>query len=353
MNKDDLPEVRIPLYRVGEWIATEGGVRDLGPELITFENKSVPDYRFSSRSSPVHARAWDKALPQLLNAIHTCRLRVEGQRDGDERNPFVGIEPGEFSDKASNPFRFKETMLEEIFGERRPPRQLYLYSDDRATISAGNQHFWGDIRACSRDEVLALWPASNAAAPTPFIALAEAWKEFCEAESAKLADSDKSDPHIEKFRDAIAAPLSKATYRNTDDRLKFLDLEDWFESCWPGLLNSDLSALPMAVVFEREEFAALDIVKAWREVASPSPITDDDVREWLRAEEKKLGGRPPIRTWRDNQRFFQNRGVTKLRFEGVWRDMYPNAQAGRPSKNAPQNVPRVSGSKETLRKLAK
>ncbi|MFO1103320.1 MAG: hypothetical protein U1E20_10505 [Methylocystis sp.] len=221
MNKDDLPEVRIPLYRVGEWIATEGGSRDLGPELITFENKNVPDYRFSSRSFPVHARAWDKALPHLLNAIHTRRLCVEGQCDGDERGRFVTIKPGEFSDKACNPFRFIETELQVMFEERRPPRQLYLCSDDRATISAGQQDYWGDIRACSRDEALNLWPASNVAAPTAFIALAEAWEKFCEVEATNIADSDKLDPHIEKFRDAIAAPLSNATCRNTDGRLKF------------------------------------------------------------------------------------------------------------------------------------
>ncbi len=268
-----------------------GGARDLGPELITFENKNVPDYRFSSRSSPVHARAWDKALSKLLNAIHTHRLRVEGLQGGDEAGAFVEIEPREFSDKASNPFRYTETMLEVILGERSWPRQLYLCSDDRATISAGRQNYWSDIRACSRDEVLALWPSSNAAAPTPFIDLAEAWKKYCEAEDRSNHDeSGPSDPHLDKFRQTVALPLSKTTYCETRGRLKFLAFEDWFESCRPSLLNSDLSSLPMAVVFARDEFAALDIVKAWREVASPSSITDDDVRAVIRDAMAANGG---------------------------------------------------------------
>ncbi|MGJ0454165.1 MAG: hypothetical protein ACR65T_13200 [Methylocystis sp.] len=349
MNKDDLPEVRIPLYRVGEWIATEGGARDLGPSSITFENKNVPDYRFSSRSSPVHARAWDKALPQLLNAIHTSRLRVEGLRDGDDSRAFKRIKPREFPDVAEDPFG--QTSLQMIFSNR---RRLRLYPDDTTTISDGRRDYWSNIRACSRDEVLSLWPAATVKASSSYISLPEALEKFGNAERQLDCEGPAAvDALLEKFRDAIALPLSKATYCETDGRLKVLAFEDWFETCQPSLLKADCSALPMVVLFERDAFDDLDIVRGWQRVASSSPMTDDDLREWLQTKEHKLAGRPPIRTWGDNQQFFQNHGVTKPRFEDVWREMYPNARAGRPSKNVPQNVPRVSRAKGPIGNLAK
>lgn len=97
--------VGISRYCVGEWIATEGGTRDLGPQTTAIVKKDHPDgFQTSYEGSPVHAAAWDKAIPELLKAIKSRRLRVEGLRNGDTRKAWEEIEPREFSDTCNNPF---------------------------------------------------------------------------------------------------------------------------------------------------------------------------------------------------------------------------------------------------------
>jgi len=347
MNEDELPEIRIPLYRVGEWIATGGGARDLGPSSIIVENKDVPDYRFSFEASPVHARAWDKALGELLKAIHGGGLPTEGLRNGDAGAAFERIPPGEFGEEAANPFG---SPFETCFSERR----ILEIDYDSAKISNRWHIYWSEIRACSRKDVLAIWPAATVKASSSYISLPEAWKKFWEAESqADHNESAALDARLEKFRETVALPLSKATYCQRPRGLKRLPFENWFEVCKPSLLKSDWPSLPMAVVFERDAFDALNIVRTWRRAEAPSPMTDDDLRKWLQEREAEIDGRPPIRTWSDARSFFQDRHVTKPQFERVWGETYPAASPGRPPKNARRNAPKVSNAKESLEKLAK
>jgi hypothetical protein len=60
-------------------------------------------------------------------------------------------------------------------------------------------------------------------------------------------------------------------------------------------------------------------------------LSDDDIRTLIRAEAKKSGRRPPIRFW-CNCAEMREGGVTKERFERVWRELYPYPERGRRPK---------------------
>jgi hypothetical protein len=153
---DELPENRIPLYLVGEWIATEGGTRDLGPSMVAVKRAGHPttfDY------SEAHAHAWDTALEKLKVEILAGRLPVEGQRGGDKGKPFEIISPQEFGDEFCNPFR--DTPLETIFSER---RCVGFDPDNCGAIRNRWEVYWSNICARSRDDVLKLWPAPSKSA---------------------------------------------------------------------------------------------------------------------------------------------------------------------------------------------
>jgi len=166
---DKLPENRIPLYLVGEWIATEGGTRDLGPSMVVIKRAGHPttfDY------SEAHAHAWDTALEKLKVEILAGRLPVEGQRGGDKGKPFEIISPQEFGDEFCNPFR--DTPLETIFSER---RCVEFYPDNCGAIWNRWEVYCSNIRACSRADVLKLWPAPKSKKLTKPKAIAAWLKE--------------------------------------------------------------------------------------------------------------------------------------------------------------------------------
>lgn len=248
-----------------------------------------------------------------------------------------------------------------------------------------------------------------------FISLPDAWHRFVRARHGELLDPERWKPpapggsfdlvldrktgrfvremklgaEYDEFIDWYFVSTAESNFREnvalsccallTDDEgaeFRQVNFEDWWWACagdrslwrviemygparcdggsrsWPALETA--TSFPIAIHFERETFEALDVVKGWSEPARPaSPMADRDLQAWLRAEAEKLGGRPPIRTWRSHQGFFEERGITKLRFESVWGEMYPDARPGRPSKNAPRNVSRVSTANRTVGKPAK
>jgi hypothetical protein len=150
MAKIDLPEFRVPLYRVAEWIVSEYGVRDLDMTMVRKPPPSVndrPSYDFDEKLKD----AGDAASAGLLKAIIAGELAVEGLRDGDASRAFEQIRPCEFGDAVASPFRIS---LELIVGNR---RYLDLCGGD-STIRCGSRVFWGDLRVASRADVLAIWP---------------------------------------------------------------------------------------------------------------------------------------------------------------------------------------------------
>ena len=75
------------------------------------------------------------------------------------------------------------------------------------------------------------------------------------------------------------------------------------------------------------------ILKAFPEImptqcGAATRFSDDDIRSLIRAEEEKLGDRPPIRFWQNCAEMHEG-GVTRERFQTIWRDLYPSPKKGR------------------------
>ncbi|MCW2317634.1 hypothetical protein M2322_003198 [Rhodoblastus acidophilus] len=60
--------------------------------------------------------------------------------------------------------------------------------------------------------------------------------------------------------------------------------------------------------------------------------TDDQVRSLLLERERSIGERSKIRAWKGWQEM-KDAGVSKPRFERIWRELYPDTKRGRPEKS--------------------
>lgn len=181
--------------------------------------------------------------------------------------------------------------------------------------------------------------------------LGEEYDEFINWNFVCTAESD--------FRENVAIVCRAFLADDEGAAFRQVNFEDWWWACaadrslwrvvemygparcdggsrsWPALETA--TSFPIAIHFEREAFEALNVVKRWSESEPelpPSPMTDNDLKAWLRAKENELGESPTTRSWKLNQHFFREHRVTKERFEDIWRDTYPNAKRGRRSKNA-------------------
>ena len=160
---DELPEVRIPLHCVVEWIATESGTREADYPLIERRRteRDVPEgdcagLQFDART----VAAFASAYASLLAAIRDGRLPVYGLRRGDAANALEPVAAIEFSNHVLN--AFDDEASYDVLADA--ARYLDFDFDGYGIIRAGDRIAWSGLVALSRADVLKLWPAPAIAA---------------------------------------------------------------------------------------------------------------------------------------------------------------------------------------------
>ncbi len=193
-----------------------------------------------------------------------------------------------------------------------------------------------------------------------YILLSLAWKSFLlRIDAAGGFSQPDTSPWDYKdiFLHKVARELQAATFEKVNFReVKPIPFERWalvfdplnfaqiprkegvFRKGGPAdsiRLGEYFFVFPGDVCFERKAFDALPVLyeisnKAGQDGAPG--LSADELRDWIKQRESELGARPPIRSWEKNKEFFISRGVTKARFEAIWRECYPNPDRGRPNK---------------------
>lgn len=196
--------------------------------------------------------------------------------------------------------------------------------------------------------------------PDKYILLSLGWKTFVLriAAAGGFSQPETSPWHYKEiFLHKVARALQAATFEKIDFiEAKPISFERWalvfdplnfaqiprkdgiFRKGGPVdsiRLGDYFFMFPGDVCFDRKAFDALPV---WREISTKagqdgaSDLSDDEVMDWIKQRETALGARPRIRSWEENKDFFRSRGVTKARFETIWREYYPNPDKGRPNK---------------------
>lgn len=193
-----------------------------------------------------------------------------------------------------------------------------------------------------------------------YILLSVAWETFLfrinDAGGFSNPDTTPYD-YIEIFLHKVARELQEATF----EKLNFIEAKPISFERWALVFDpKNFAQLPRKDGVQRKggpldmirikpyififpgdicfDHRAFDALPIWKEISNKAGpdgaarMSDDQVRDWIKQRETKNGRRPPIRTWEEDKLFFQARGVTKSRFESMWKKLYPNSDRGRPNK---------------------
>jgi hypothetical protein len=159
-------------------------------------------------------------------------------------------------------------------------------------------------------------------------------KEVCDEATAKL---------LEALR---LSHIASRGHSEVSERRECISAKDWQSLCADIAKNCLVPRIPSGRRYPRGGFfnvevSSTDIQRTFgleaaeAKAKDAAALSDDRIKQLILAEEKKLGHRPPIRMWNDTEEMrheMSQGGVTKPRFEKLWREIYPDPPKGRRKK---------------------